>query len=57
MLPNLERYKSDLDSLLARGAALHMAMRRECFPEQFEKLKKRVGNNEGSSRWFRCYRM
>jgi hypothetical protein len=45
MLPNLDRYRKDLDSLLARGQGLQLAMRRECFPEETERaLKKKAGD-------------
>ncbi|MBU1297695.1 MAG: hypothetical protein KKB77_00900 [Bacteroidetes bacterium] len=37
MLSNLEKYKKDLKSLVARGELLLMAMENECFPEQFAK--------------------
>jgi hypothetical protein len=40
MLPNLDRYKKDLDSLLTRGDELHLAMQAECFPEQIERALK-----------------
>lgn len=46
MLPNLDRYKEDLDSLLAKGEQLHLAMQRECFPEEIARaVKKHAGNN------------
>jgi len=45
MLPNLDRYKKDLDSLLAKGDQLHLAMQRECLPEEFERVaKKQLGD-------------
>ncbi len=45
MLPNLDRYKTDLDSLLAKGDQLHLAMQRECFPEEIERaVKKQFGD-------------
>jgi hypothetical protein len=40
MLPNLDRYKKDLDSLLTGGDELHLAMQAECFPEQIERALK-----------------
>jgi hypothetical protein len=45
MLTNLDSYKKDIDSLLARGEMLHMAMQFECLPKQFEQvLKKEYGD-------------
>ncbi len=45
MLPNLDRYKKDLDSLVERSEQLHMALQRECFPAEFEKaVKKQLGD-------------
>jgi len=45
MLQNLDRYKKDLDSLLTKGAQLHIAMQRECFPEETEgTVKKQFGD-------------
>ncbi|MEK6755490.1 MAG: hypothetical protein AABZ02_04990 [Bacteroidota bacterium] len=41
MPPNLDRYKKDLHSLLAKGNNLLLAMKAECFPEQFERAFKR----------------
>lgn len=41
MPPNLDRYKKDLDSLLAKGEMLHIAMQAECFPEQIERAFKK----------------
>lgn len=38
MLPNLDRYKKDLASLLDKGEQLHLAIQRECFPEKIEYL-------------------
>jgi hypothetical protein len=44
MLPNLERYKKDLDSLLKRGEQLLLALKRECSPAEFEEaIKKQLG--------------
>src|SRR5260370_12960281 len=34
MPSNLDRYKKDLDSLVAKGEKLHLAMQAECLPEQ-----------------------
>ena len=36
MLSNLDRYKSDLDSLVAKGEGLYLAMLRECLPAEFD---------------------
>ncbi|MDP2983001.1 MAG: hypothetical protein Q8O92_06715 [Candidatus Latescibacter sp.] len=45
MLPNIDRYKKDIDSLLAMGEQLHLAMQRECFPEGLESaVKKNFGD-------------
>ncbi len=45
MLTNLDRYKEDLDSLLAKGDELHLAMQFECFPEQVERaVKEKFGD-------------
>jgi hypothetical protein len=41
MPSNLDRYRKDLDSLLARGDKLYLDMQMECFPEE---LKKKYGN-------------
>lgn len=35
MVTNLDRYKNDLDALLATGERLHQAMQLECFQDQF----------------------
>lgn len=40
MPPNLDRYKKDLDSLLAKGNKLLLALQVECFPEQVERAFK-----------------
>ena len=45
MLPNLDRYKKDLDSLNAKGEQLHLAMQRECLPDEFERaVENRFGD-------------
>src|SRR5262249_20300573 len=50
MLPNLDRYKKDLDALLARGERLHLALQRECFPAEMEKaFKKQLGDKAKST--------
>jgi hypothetical protein len=41
MVSNLDRYKRDLDSLIAKGERLFVAMQRECSPRGFdEEVKK-----------------
>jgi hypothetical protein len=37
MITNLERYKKDLERLIAKGALLHMAIQHECYPDEFKK--------------------
>src|SRR5947209_15539648 len=37
MSSNLERFKKDLDALIARGEQLHLAIQSECFPEQLKR--------------------
>lgn len=45
----LERYKKDLDALIARGEKLHLAMQRECFPDEFDRtIKKQFGDKARS---------
>ena len=34
VMSNLDRYKKDLDALLARGNNLHAAIQHECFPQK-----------------------
>jgi hypothetical protein len=41
MLPNLDSYKKDLDSLLFKGEQLHLAMQQECFPKEMESAHKK----------------
>jgi hypothetical protein len=43
MLPDLDRYKKDLNSLLAKGNRLHFAMQRDCFPAEFNEAIKKHG--------------
>ncbi|MDI6891517.1 MAG: hypothetical protein QMD08_00760 [Actinomycetota bacterium] len=44
MLPNIDRYKKELDSLIEKGSMLHMAMQRECFPDEMDSsIKKQFG--------------
>ncbi|HYW40252.1 MAG TPA: hypothetical protein VE957_19260 [Terriglobales bacterium] len=42
MVSNLERYKKDVDSLVARGENLHNVIQAECFPEKIRNLKRKV---------------
>ena len=37
-MKNLEQYKGDLNQLLETGEDLHLAMRFECYPEQFKRV-------------------
>ena len=44
MLPNLERYRKDLESLIKKGNDLKIAMQLECYREHTEKIiKKQAG--------------
>ena len=44
MISNLDRYKKDLESLIAKSEKLHIAIQAECFPEQIEQaFSKRYG--------------
>jgi hypothetical protein len=46
MPSNMDRYKNDLDALIAKGDRLEYSMGYECDPKQFEtKIRKRVGEN------------
>jgi hypothetical protein len=49
MISNLEKYKKDLDQLIADGEQLHMAMQKECLPEQFKKQMRKVLKDKYSS--------
>ena len=42
MISNLEKYKKDLDQLIADGELLFNSMQKECLPEQFEEAWKKV---------------
>jgi len=45
MPPNIDKYKKDLESLLAKGKDLHLAIQAECFPEEFKReIKKTYGD-------------
>lgn len=46
MLSNLDVYKKDLDSLIAKGEKLHLSMQRECFPKQFEESLKTLPSSK-----------
>jgi hypothetical protein len=46
MPSNLERYKKDIDSLLARGERLHLAMQAACMPEQFKAAFNHLGKEK-----------
>jgi hypothetical protein len=47
MLPNLKRYEEDLDSLLATGELLHLALQRKCSPEEFDDaIEKALGKKD-----------
>ncbi len=41
MPSNLERYKKDLDILVAKGEELHLAMQAECFPDDVARALKK----------------
>ena len=44
MLTNIDRYKKDLETLLAKGDYLHLAMQAECVPDKFNAaLEKEYG--------------
>ena len=36
MASNIDRFKTDLEKLIAKGAALHPAMQYACYPEKVE---------------------
>ncbi len=45
MSSNLDRYRKDLDALVAKGERLHLIIQIECFPNQVEQsLKKQHGD-------------
>ena len=45
MESNLDRYKKNLDSLLTNGERLYLAIRHECFPEEFSRaIEKQLGD-------------
>ncbi len=44
-MPSLDRYRKDLDTLISRGDLLHMAIQKECLPEEFARTaKKELGD-------------
>ena len=43
MPSNLERYKNDLESLIDRGKNLAVAMEIDCFPDKFEAILQKYG--------------
>src|SRR5258707_13972278 len=40
MIPNLERYKKDLESLIARGTKLEVVMQVECYKQELSDKNK-----------------
>ena len=42
MLPNIDRYKRDIQALLDKGSMLHYAIQAECFPERFKRDAKKL---------------
>jgi hypothetical protein len=46
---NLDRYKKDLDSLVAKGDQLSLALEYESFPERIEKLVKEQYKEEAEA--------
>ncbi len=49
MPSNLDRYKKDLDSLIANGEKLSLAIQAECFPEEFKKALKRAHGDKAKT--------
>lgn len=43
MLSKLERYKKDLDALIAKGEQLNLAIHAECFPDELNRHIKKLG--------------
>ena len=41
MMSNLDRYKTDLESLIETGKLLDLLMRAECYPELVKEVKKK----------------
>ncbi|MCX7791817.1 MAG: hypothetical protein N2378_14335 [Chloroflexaceae bacterium] len=53
----MERYKKNLDILIARGERLYLAMQRECFPDEFDRtIKKQFGDKAKSIKAFLIYK-
>jgi hypothetical protein len=50
MLPNLDRYKKDLDSLITKGNGLLNSMQAECFPEQVERQLREALEEAGTAK-------
>jgi hypothetical protein len=44
MPTNLDRFRSDLEALIKRGDRLHLAIQAECFPEEFARQTKELGD-------------
>lgn len=42
MSSNLDKYKKGLSDLIKQGNALHLAIQYDCFPEEFESVKKKL---------------
>ena len=50
MLSNLDRYKKDLVALIATGEKLHLAIERECYPDEFDRvIKQQLGDQAKST--------
>ncbi len=46
MIPKFDQYRKDLDALVGKGENLHLAMEKECMPEEFERVVKKQFKNE-----------
>jgi hypothetical protein len=46
MISNLEKYKKDLERLISEGILLSISIRKECYPEEFEKENKKGRNKK-----------
>jgi hypothetical protein len=49
MATNLDRYKKDLNALCVKGEKLHLAIQKECFPEEF---KRKIANVDKDTKAF-----
>jgi hypothetical protein len=50
MPTNVDRYKEDLESLIAKGERLEIAMQRECFPGEIEgQVEKQLGEQKAKA--------